>query len=239
MAPKQNSSDEKLDLILQKMSSIELKVSAIEVRQENLEQLVNRVAQLENKVQDHDSTFTSMQREIKFLKETVNTQDQAKRGDTLRLFNFPGSNDEVDLPARVYETILKLILAAAKTGGDLQTLPHLTTICTDIFRAGKFSPGQNKPPPPVIVKFSSLPARLAILKNKRQNMPPAPEGAKRYVIVENLSPPTYRKLQEYQQDERISKAWTINRDIWVVPVRDNKKPKKVKSNFDSVDAFFS
>ena len=232
MAPKQNtSSNDKLDLILQKMSSME-------ARMEKLEQLFTKVTVLETKVLEQEATIKSMQGEIKHLQEMANSQDQAKRGDTLRLFNFPGSNDEVGLPAKVYETILKPILSAAKISGDLQSLPHLSTICTDIFRVGKFSPGQDKPPPPVLIKFSSLPARLGILKHKKKNMPMAPEGAKRYIIVEDLTKPAYRKLQEFRLDERISKAWTINGEIWAVPVGDNMKPKKVRSVFDEVDVFF-
>jgi hypothetical protein len=233
MPPKQTqqTSDDKLDLILQK-------ITAIEVRQEKLEQLVTKVTQLENLVAEQKCVIATMQTEIKNLKEMANVQDQATRGDTLRLFNVPGSNDEVGLPNKVYENILKPILAAAKNSGEIQTLPHLNTICTSIFRAGKFAAGSNKPPPPVIIKFASLPARMAILKNKRVNTPPPPEGQKKYIIVEDLTKPTYKKLQEFRLDERTNKAWTINGEIWVLPVGDNMKPKRVSSVFDSVDDFF-
>jgi hypothetical protein len=137
----QPTSDDKLDLILQK-------ISAMEVRQEKLEQLVTKVTQLENQVAEQKCVIATMQTEIKHLKEMANVQDQATRGDTLRLFNVPGSNDEVGLPNKVYENILKPILAAAKNSGEIQTLPHLNTICTTIFRAGKFAAGSDKPPPP-------------------------------------------------------------------------------------------
>ena len=94
--------------------------------------------------------------------------------------------------------------------GDLLTLPQVGTTITEVYRAGRFSQGVNKPPPPVVVKFTSPNIRMAVLKNKRTNMPlPTEVGAKRFIIVEDLTPATYRKLQELAGDDRVDKAWTI------------------------------
>ena len=110
-----------------------------------------------------------------------------------------------------------------------------------IFRAGRFSPGQNKPPPPVIIKFLSSAPRLAIFKNKKLSMPKPNEsevalGIKRFIITEDLTTATYRKYQEILQHERVSRAWTIDGVIYFVPVGDGKSVKKVKSVFEDTES---
>jgi len=237
MAKSQLSSEQKLDMILSEISEVK--------------QLVNRVATLENQVAEQDNTIqfltsevTSLRAEVKTLKEKVNHSDQLQKGNALRLFGFPGSNDETSLSSKIYDRVLKPILVAAKSKGDLSTVPQLNNVIEDSFRIGKFSPGPNKPPPPIIIKFSSPAVRLAILKNKRTNMPSPTEGEKnagikRFVLAEDLTSPTFKKMQELQKDDRVSKAWSINGEIFFLPTGENQRPKKVKSVYDDIDQILS
>ena len=218
-------------------------VTAIQKKQDLLETLVNRVNTLENTVSDQQKAISQMASEIKELKNDANHRDQQARICDLRLFNFPGSGDETGLAAKVYE-LLKPVLVAAKAKGDTQTVPQMGNVIADVFRAGRFSPGKDKPPPPVIIKCVSPLIRLAILRNKKDNLPSPSEaekeaGVKKFIITEDLTTPTYKKYRELLSDDRVQRAWTINGEIWVVKNVLNPKAFKIKSVYDSNDTILS
>ena len=222
----------------QKLDFLVTAVVSLQQGQAKIEQLVTRVQSLEVKVDSQDKLIASLQKEVKFLKERDNVREQQTRCNTLRLFNFPGSDSETNLAARVYEKLLKPILAAAKSKGDISTLPQLPNTIEEVFRAGRFAAGANKPPPPVIIRFTSSAIRLAVLKNKRNNTPPPQEGAKRMILVEDLTPASHRKLKDLQEDDRVAKAWTMSGTLWVVKNGDDKA-KPVKSVFESNDTILA
>jgi len=224
------STDQKLDFLITTVLSMKQSVSKID-------DLVTKVSTLEAKNKALEASVETLSAEVKTLKEQSNSWDQQARSNTVRLFNFPGSNDEVNLANRVYDRILKPIFAAAKANGEIATLPQVGTAVEEVFRAGRFAAGPNKPPPPIIIKFSSPSLRLAILKNKRRHIPPPTEGekasgTKRFTITEDLTAPTYKKFQEILHDDRVARAWTHNGTIWFVPVGDNKPAVRVKSVYD-------
>ena len=77
---------------------------------------------------------------------------------------------------------------------------------------------------------------MAVLKNKRTSMPPpSVVGDKRYIIVEDLTPATHRKLRELAEDDRTEKAWTMGGHIWAI-TKKSKTPFKVKSIYDTIDS---
>jgi hypothetical protein len=234
------TSDQKLDHLLTAMASVQKTV-------DNIEALMVRVAALETKnkaLEDRnlvlESSVKSLTLEVKQLKDHVNSREQESRVTAIRLFNFPGSNEEINLAGRIYDKILKPILQAAKSKGDISSIPQVGNTISDVFRVGRFAQGANKPPPPILIKLATPALRLAILRNKRNNTPPPSEeerslGVKRFLIAEDLTSPTYRKLKELLQDDRVLKAWTINGTIWVVPKGDNASPLRVKSAYDHND----
>ena len=90
MANSQLSSEQKLDMILSKISEVK--------------QLVKRVATLETLVSEQDIItqhlsleVKSLSSKVKTLKEKANAIDQLLKGNAFRLFRFPGSNDEMSL----------------------------------------------------------------------------------------------------------------------------------------------
>ena len=64
-------------------------------------------------------------------------------------------------------------------------------------------------------------------------------GIKRFVLVEDLTPPNYKKLCELLGDERIEKAWSVEGRLRFVLAGNDKSVKKVKSVYDSVDSIVS
>ena len=222
----------------QKLDFLVTAVVSLQQGQAKIENLVTRVQSLEVTVAAQSKTIASLQQEVKFLKERDNGREQQTRCNVLRLFNFPGSDSETNLAGKVYDKLLKPILAAAKSKGEISTLPQLPNTIEEAFRAGRFAAGANKPPPPVIIRFASPAIRLAVLKHKRNNTPPPQEGAKRMILVEDLTPASHRKLKELQEDERVAKVWTMSGTLWVVKNGDDKA-KPVKSVFESNDVILA
>jgi hypothetical protein len=138
------SSDQKLDFLI--TTVLEMKA------------VLSKVAILEEKNKKLEATVSSLTRDVKQLKEMSNMREQQAKSNAVRLFGFPGSNDETGLAAKVYERILQPIFKAAKNKGDISSLPQVGTAVAEVFRAGKFSPGSNKPPPPL--SSSNSPIRL-------------------------------------------------------------------------------
>ncbi len=229
------SDSQKLDYLIGAIVEVKKSQVGLEKGQANLEALVTRVATLEATVADQAKTILSLQMDVKFLKERDNSRDQLLRGNALRLFHFPGSDSEVNLASKVYDKLLKPILVAAKAKGEITTLPQVGSVIEEIYRAGKFANGANKPPPPIIIKFSSSAIRMAILKNKRLNTPPPEGDAKRLVLSEDLTHATHRKMKELHADDRVSRVWSRSGSLWYVKNGANMPSVPVKSIYDDLN----
>lgn len=229
MAVSALSDSQKLDLLIKGQGKLEIEIS-------DLKTIVTRVTTLEAIVTEQDNAIKSLQQEVRLLKDRDNVREQCSRGNALRLFNFPGSDSETNLASKVYDKLLKPILVAAKAKGDYPTVPQVGTTIEEVFRVGKFAHGSNKPPPPIIIKFSTPAVRIAVLKNKRVSTPSPEEGQKRMVLVEDLTPATHKKMTSLLEDQRVAKVWSMGGVLWYVKRGDNQSPKQVKSIFDSNDA---
>jgi len=240
--PPNSSTDEKLDLALAWLSTIAKQQAKIDV-------LEKKVNDLEIKVTNQDASIKALTKENRAIKEAANIRDQEARNNTIRLFGLPISQDEETgnktLSDIVYNRILKPILTAARAKGDCPSVPHLANLMEECYRVGKPAAGSKatgSPPPPIIIKLTQV-HRLAILKHKRLNMPSPTDaekaaGHKKFVIVEDLTAATHRKLKELQGDQRIEKIWTVNGRLRFVLCGEDKSVKKVKSVFDPNEEIF-
>jgi hypothetical protein len=230
--------DDKMDMVLslllkqtKQLSVYEEKISSLEAENKSLR-----------------STVNTLSKEMHSLKSAVNNSDQQRRGNTVRLLGLPMSEDEVgatdggkSLATRVYDRIIKPILAAARAKG---AIPSCASVIEECYRAGKASSDKSKPPP-VVIKFCSKQIRLTIMRNKKAGMP-APSaadisaGIKRYVIVEDLTRDTLRALKGLAADERVGKAWSIDGSIRFTLASDQSNSvKRVKSVYDSINSIIS
>ena len=237
--PPNSTMEEKLDLALTWLS-------AIAMQQSKIDDLESKVTNLEGRVASQEASIKSLNKEVRAVKEAANLRDQEARGNTIRLFGLPVSQDEESgakpLSDIVYNRILKPILTAARASGDCPTVPHVANLFEDCYRVGKPS-ANSKTPPPIIIKVSRI-HRLAILKNKRLNTPPPSDtekaaGLKRFIIVEDLTPPAHKLLKDLQEDSRVEKTWSVDGRLRFVLCGDDKTVKKVKSVFDTVDEIIS
>lgn len=235
-AAKELNSDQKLDLLL-------TLVADLHKSHEKVEQLTVKVNDLQARVGHQEDT-------IKRLKEQCNNLEQLSKAKTIRLFNFPMGEDVASdsgraLAARVYERILKPLLTAAKAKNEITTIPQCNNVVDTIYRVGKptVRAGVTRPSP-IVVKLANKQLHTAIMKCKRESTPsPSSQekdtGIKRFVVVEDLTAPTYRKLTELLSDDRIEKAWSVNGRLRYVMCGDDKSVKFVKSVFDPIDTILS
>ncbi len=122
-------------------------------------------------------TVAGLKKDVVDLKDQLNHRNQADKSLNLRIFGFPVTPEETGatdggegLKKRVYDRLLKPVLTAARTAGDVPTVPHAGTAVTSIYRAGKAS--ANARPPPLVVKLASADLKIAVLRHKRRNLPP-------------------------------------------------------------------
>jgi hypothetical protein len=195
-----------------------------------------KVAQLETKV-------STLEKEVKRLKEASNDRDQAAKSCSLRLFGYATTEEETSSDGgrifknKLYDRIIKPCLNTAKTNGELQSVPQFATAIEKIYCVGKST--NNARPAPIIITFASEAFRMAVLRNKRSSLPTplVPErdaGIRRYMLVEDLTPANYNMLKQLHNCEEIKKVWSIDGRI-----RSKKRGQnnvcKVKSVFDPID----
>ena len=248
-------SDPKLDAILLRLNKLDTLDSVVD-KLDSLSATVNSISAqvntLQGKVECNTQSIANLRsefehfkeestREMRSVKNTLNWREQQLRANTVRLFNFPVGPDETsNLPACMYDRIIKPLLTAAKAAGDIASVPQVQNTLETAYRAfTQEEPVEGAPPPPIVIRFATRALKIATLKQRRHNMPEPSEGekrvgVKRFVIVEDLTPPAHKLLKALQADSRTDKVWSVNGQIcYSVPNKSGYK--KVRSVFDSVD----
>jgi len=226
--------DNKLDQILASLKTLNSKFDKLE----------SKVTVLQVTSAAHDHSITELQKEVKQLKEAGNVRDQEARANVIRIFNLPVADDESAnsnkiLAAKVYDRVFKPVLTAAKAKGDLATLPQHQTLIEDCFRArgpSSNSSSNSGPPPPVIVKLTTHAYKVALMRNKKDNIP-APSrsevssGVRPLFMVEDLTAVTHLKMKELKEDKRVAKVWSVDGLIRLTLSTAPEYVIKVKSPF--------
>ena len=214
------STDSKLDLILKQLQQQQQQLMALGPIQASLEDMKTSIREVKDEVKAvqhevdcHSDRLLKLELEMQEQKDASNQQQQQLRSLTLRLLNLPvlpGEKDDnnAGLRARVYDTILKPLLSAAKVAKDLPTVPQAATVIESCFRPFNASMTNTDLPPHVIIKLSSRPIKIAILKH-RKNIPKPAEG-NRVILVEDLTPATHKMLSAISKSKAASKIWTID-----------------------------
>ena len=204
-----------------------------------------RVTHLEQEV-------TSLNKELKVLKEVVNTREQVSRNLVIRINGVPQSEDETHgsdaagaAAKTAYDRVLRPILAAAKTKAIIATLPTLNSTIVKAYRMGSRTSPPRAGHPPIVVTLASSAIKLAIFRAKKGAMPALSDadkaaGSKSITMAEDLTPPSYQFLQKLREDKRVARAWTV--DGAVRYVREDDKDgivRKVRSIYDPLDSILA
>ena len=232
------SSEAKLDLILHQLANLQ---ATVEDFRSSIREVKEEVNAVRYEVDCHMDQLNKLESDMQEQKDASNQQQQQLRSLTLRLLNFPVTIGEKEdnnagLRARVYDTILKPLLTAAKAAKDINSVPQAATLieaCFRPFNTTAASKSDDDPPPHVIIKLSSRPFKIAILKN-RKNMPKPAEGNSRYILVEDLTPASHKMLTAISKSKVASKIWTID-GVIKFTVEGVEGVKTVKSVFDPLN----
>ena len=218
------SSEAKLDLILKQLEALKALgpiQSALTDLQSSFREVKEEVTYLHHEVDLHTDRLNKLEYEMQEQKDASNQQQQQLRSLTLRLLNLPvvrgeSEDNNAGLRARVYDLVLKPLLTSAKAAKDINSVPQAATVMEACFRPFNATTAKTLTdddiPPHVIIKLSSKPIKIAILKN-RKNMPKPAEDCKRLILVEDLTPATHKMLAAIAKSKAASKVWTIDGNI--------------------------
>ena len=176
---------------------------------------------LKAKVETLERENMEFKKELQEVKESCNRRDQQARELTIRVLGLPVSEDERTEGGKVavktaYDRIIKPILASAKTKNLIEVVPQFNNCIEEGYRVGKgASDAQGHPlPPPLLLKLKSKTIKIAIFKCKRDVMAAITDTSiKKAIIVEDLTPPTLKRMKEMKEDRRVEKVWTMEGSI--------------------------
>ena len=209
-----------------------------------------KVAVLETKVSTLELTVDALSADVMSLKEQLNSRNQEAKLNNARIFGVPLCDEETRatdggeaFKKMFYDRYVKPCLNAARANGDIPTVPHAANTIAKLYRLGKpGAPGTR--PPPLLVSFTNHDLRNAVFRNKKTCFPTPSDveksiGVKRYVMVEDLTSPTYSLLRELQDHSGVAKAWTIEGRIRFTRVDKPDVAVKVKSVYSPVSKIVS
>jgi len=200
------------------------------------------IKSLQFEVGNHGDRIAALEHDMKEQKNFANQQQQQLRALTLRLLNFPACPGDVDdnyaaLRVRVYDTILKPLLIAAKTSKEITSVPQMSNVIEACFRPFNATSATQNNSPHVIIKIISKPIKIALLRNKK-HLPKHPDKNSRYLLVEDLTPATHKMLATLSKAKEVGKSWTIDGTIKYVLVGQSSV-RTVKSVFDPLSKILS
>ena len=246
MAPK---SDAKMDLILEQLKQLD-QLTPMSLKIDELHNSMGSFKEelgcLSFTVQGHEDRLVALERDMKSQKEFANTQQQQLGSLTIRLLNVPYTpgetiNNFAKLRECVYIRFLLPLLNKALENKDIPAIPPATNAIDSCFRPYAYVAG--KQPPPVIIKLSSRPLKIAVMKNRRELPKPTADettaGITRFILVEDLTPDTHRTLAALSKSKLTGKVWSIDGRIKFTKADRPDAVMTVKSVYDPISKILS
>ena len=210
-----------------------------------------RMAGLERRVEDIATLQRSLHlvsEDVSLVRKQLNDVDQESRGSCIRIMGLSITEAELEggqekaIMRKAYDKLIKPILTAAKTKGDIDSVP----IMHNLLEQGRFvskaivdKKGRTLPPV-CLVRFSNRYMRNTVMRLKREHMPDPTDaekaaGSSKYIFVEDLTQVNAKKLKEFRDNQHIERAWTVNGRIQFTAVGDINNVRRLASPFISVE----
>ena len=188
--------------------------------------------------------------EINELKFHLNQIHQGERSSNLRVLGLEIPAEDIGalgankaIMKKVYDRLLKPILAAAKAKNAIDTVPKIDNVLVSAHLAGKpTKDAQGRTlPSPIIVKFVNPELRNVVLKNKKSSLPEPlmaekAAGIRKFLLSEDLTRANLDVFKRLIADKRIGTVWTIGGAARFILAEDEDKlVRRVSSPFLSVD----
>ena len=239
------TSEEKLDRILIQLNALGPIQAFLISLQTSISDVKEELGHIQFTVNNHEDRLLALERDMVEQKIMANQQQQQLRSLTLRLMNFPEVIGEKEdnyaaLRARVYDVVLKPLLTAAKAAKEITSVPQMATVIDSCFRPFNASATSSKGPPHVIIKVTTKPLKIAILRQKKNmvKLTTSPDGDKRFILVEDLTPASHKMLTAISKSKMAEKVWTIDVAIKYT-IAGQQGIKTVKSVFDPLNKVFA
>ena len=244
MPPKADKSDTKLDQILEQLKQLDQltpMAQKIDQLHSSLGTLKEELGSLTFTLQGHEDRLTALETDMMAQKELANNQQQQLRSLTIRLLNVAATvgestNNFAWLSDIVYNRFLTPLLAAAKDNGVLSEIPPMNSLIESCFRPYSTTP--DKLPPPIIIKLTNRPLKIAVMSNKKELPKPTAfetaAGVTRFILVEDLTPDNHRCLVALSKSKLTGKVWSVGSRIKYTMADKPDDVLPVKSVFDPI-----
>ena len=245
MPPK---SDPKLDQILEQLKQLDQLTpmsQKIDQLHSSLGTLKEELGSLNFTVQGHEDRLTALETNMMAQKEFANNQQQQLRSLTVRLLNVPSTvgesaNNFASMRDMVYNRFLIPLLEAAKDNGAIPEIPPMSSLIESCFRPYSATP--DKLPPPIILKLTNRPLKIAVMSNKKELPKPTAfetskvgGGVTRFVLVEDLTPDNHKCLAALSKSKHTGKVWSVDGRIKFTLADKPEVVLTVKSVYDPIN----
>ena len=228
--------------------------SALETRQQlcsvslQLQETKDLLAANQKRISTLEEHVTTVEQELKSLKETVNFREQKFRILNIRILGVPQSEDEVHGPdaaaaaaKTAYDWIIKPLLVAAKAKGIVASVPNLSNSISQAYRMKNRAGPSRTSPPPLLVTLQSPAIKTAIFRAKKDALPSPSEsdvaaGSARFTVTEDLTSNAAEFLKQLRGHKKVARAWSV--DGIIRYIKDGDKDNnihRVRSIFDSIE----
>jgi hypothetical protein len=237
MPPKKNPNDnnkggQKTMEALQEEMNTKLSTLLDEVKglKSELKAVKKANADLQEKVQHQEE-------EIAELKNELNDKELHGRSWSIRVNNIQvqdETNNRAVMQA-VHTELIAPILAGAVAAGEIESVPS----CTSLIEIAHILPGKGARKP-IIVRFFSRYWRSLLFKHRRDHAPREAAtnndrpGRMKFPFYEDLTRATFKQLKSFQNDDRVTAAWTVS-GVIRFKIDGDDKVYRVSSVHDTID----
>ncbi len=195
---------------------------------DDMEVLLKAVQEENSALKSENSSLSEkveqVQAENISLKDKINKLEQHSRHNNVRIFAIAVDGDDRNgdlLIDKLYNKAFLPILQGALSKGRLNEIPSRNRL----IQSAHVLPGKEGKPKPIICRFTNSHLRSVLLQCKREFAPrlpgssastgpgPSRPAPMRYPMYEDVSPETYRFLQQLSANISIGAAWVAGGTI--------------------------
>ncbi len=212
MPPKKATVEELIAALSDKLDELTTQQNK---RFDDMEEMMKKIKEENTELK---TTVSNLETENKSLKCKLNKLEQHSRRNNIRVFGFDIEGDDRNCDAvidQLYTRALLPVLQGALSKGRLTEIPGKDKL----IQSAHVLPGKEGKAKPIIVRLVNNFYRTVLLQCKREFAPkltratrtvtadPARLAPLRYPMFEDVSPETYRFLQQLIANSSIGAAW--------------------------------
>jgi FtsZ-binding cell division protein ZapB len=205
----------------------------------NIAEINKKLDEMKDENRELKKLVVDRDNEILSLRTQLNALEQHHRSWSIRVMNLPLSPDEEKstklIKAKLFNDVLLPIFEGAVAAGDLSEVPASADSVIELAHTLRAKEGAIKP---LIARFRDREVRTLVFRHKKAFAPKHNTGPLkdryRYLIFEDLTGLSFRKMREVAADERVAACWSANGQLRYRLV-DDPAVRKIANPLDSVE----